>query len=89
MQLGMLSHDGCQGSDLSFRKLFAVVHRDLPLFQPFPQLPMRPKTQRAYRRTMHAYSLGFGFRPPYQLLGKVLFIRLDRERSATPTDNDL
>ncbi|CDH58386.1 pin domain-like protein [Lichtheimia corymbifera JMRC:FSU:9682] len=29
---------------------------------------MRPKTQRAYRRTMHSYSLGFGFRPPYQLL---------------------
>lgn len=50
---------------------------------------MRPKTQRAYRRTMHAYSLGFGFRPPYQLLGKVLSIRLDPVRSATPTDNDL
>ncbi|KAI8369290.1 Fcf1-domain-containing protein, partial [Radiomyces spectabilis] len=29
---------------------------------------MRPKTLRSYKRTMRAYSTGFGFRSPYQIL---------------------
>ncbi|KAI9021537.1 Fcf1-domain-containing protein [Phycomyces nitens] len=29
---------------------------------------MRPKTQQAYKRTLHTYHVGFGLREPYQIL---------------------
>lgn len=39
-----------------------------PLFQA-PILAMRQKRAKAYKRLMQTYSLTFGFRQPYQVLG--------------------
>ncbi|KAI9497634.1 Fcf1-domain-containing protein, partial [Zychaea mexicana] len=36
---------------------------------------MRTKTQRAYKRLLHEYSLGFGFRTPYQILVDAAFCK--------------
>jgi hypothetical protein len=37
---------------------------------------MRQKRAKAYRKLMHVYSMSFGFRQPYQVLGMSTFIPL-------------
>ncbi|KAI9303028.1 Fcf1-domain-containing protein, partial [Cunninghamella echinulata] len=37
---------------------------------------MRPKTQRLYKKAMHSYTIGFGFRTPYQILLDSTFCKL-------------
>ena len=39
----------------------------------FIQHIMRAKRSKKYRKLMHQYELTFGFREPYQVLGKILF----------------
>ena len=50
----------------------------LPPSQPTPQrcTSMRQKRAKAYKRLMQTYSLTFGFRQPYQVLGPSSLIRL-------------
>ncbi|CAO3592417.1 unnamed protein product [Absidia cylindrospora] len=41
---------------------------------------MRAKTNRLYKKAMHSYGIGFGFRAPYQILLDSSFIKLATEQ---------
>jgi hypothetical protein len=41
---------------------------------------MRQKRAKAYRKLMHVYSMSFGFRQPYQVLGMSTFVPLRQLR---------
>ncbi|ORZ20329.1 Fcf1-domain-containing protein, partial [Absidia repens] len=41
---------------------------------------MRAKTSRLYKKAMHSYGIGFGFRAPYQILLDSSFIKLATEQ---------
>lgn len=41
---------------------------------------MRQKRAKAYRKLMHVYSMSFGFRQPYQVLGMSTFAPLRQLR---------
>ncbi|KIM48034.1 hypothetical protein M413DRAFT_218689 [Hebeloma cylindrosporum] len=45
---------------------------------------MRQKRAKAYRKLMHVYSMSFGFRQPYQVLGMSIFLLPTRFQSNEP-----
>ncbi|CAO3617537.1 unnamed protein product [Cunninghamella blakesleeana] len=49
---------------------------------------MRPKTLRLYKKAMHSYSIGFGFRQPFQILLDSTFCKLATDQRINLT-NDL